>query len=290
MHNSAFLFTVMEHKLHKLYQGNVHVLESIQYFQLKNIKTIIVVGQHNYKLFTHFVTYYKVDENLTDIIQTFDRITTIISKEINHSSVLVCCANGLNWSAAIIIAYFIKFKQWQYEKAFYHLKSLKNLVNPSLPLKKQLILFNTKIHNQKQDNQENNLNYHNLIPPSKFQQRIIEQNLKQQYLEDSIHSEDEIQSPGSCQGGQTPIFFSPNKQGIIQRQKHTPHHKSPLKRTGRHIRNYTFQIDDAITKQLQNNDNKVQSSPQFKNEHEQLNLTQRKSRIIHRTKSAMNQK
>ncbi|CAD8096140.1 unnamed protein product [Paramecium sonneborni] len=169
-------------------------------------------------------TFYNLlfDENLTDIIQTFDRITTIISKENNHFSVLVCCAYGLNWSAAIIIAYFIKFKQWQYEKAFYHLKSLKNLVNPSLPLEKQLILFNTKIHNQKQDNQENNLNYHNLIPPSKFQQRIIEQTLKQQYLEDSIHSEDEILSPGSCRGGQTPIFFSQTNR-VLSKDKSIPH-------------------------------------------------------------------
>ncbi|CAD8156977.1 unnamed protein product [Paramecium octaurelia] len=290
MHNSAFLFSVLEDKLHKLYQGNVHVLESIQYFQLKNIRTIIVVGQHNYKQYTDFVTYHKVDDNHTDIIKTFERIALLISNEIKRSSVLVCCSNGLNWSAAITIAYLIKVKQWQYEKAFYHLKSLKSLVNPSLPLKKQLILFNTKIHNHKQQNQENNINYCNLITPSKFQQRIIEQTQKQQYLEDSIHSQDDIQSTGSCQGGQTPIFYSPNKQSLIQKRKQSTNPKSPEKRTSRHIRNYTFQIDDSTAQQLQNIEQQVQSSPQFKNEEEQLILRHRRRRITHRTKSALNQK
>ncbi|CAD8059022.1 unnamed protein product [Paramecium sonneborni] len=328
MLNQAFLFAVVEERFHKIYQGNVHVLESIQYFKLKNIRTIIVVGEQNHTKFTEYATYHRVDENIGEAIDIFEKTCQLIQNEIKRSSVLVCCQNGLNWSTAILIAYLINTKKWQYEKAFYHLKSLKYVVNPSLALKKQLILFNTKVHNVKNfNNQENNINQSNLIVPSKFQQRIIEQNQKLQYLDDSIQSREERNSTSSNQCDKTPMFYSPknnnnnannsnsnSKKKIVGVQSDTKiMKKQSITKLVRHIRNYTFQMDDGniinnnnnnINNNCNNNNNNVNiikqnannfinqplitNSPKFKDEESPIVKKPIRRRYAHRTKSAIN--
>ncbi|CAD8144167.1 unnamed protein product [Paramecium octaurelia] len=301
MLNQAFLFTVLEERFHKIYQGNVLVLESIQYFKLKNIRTIIVVGQQNHIKYTDYVTYHRVDDNIGEALKTFEQTCQLIQNEIKRSSVLICCQNGLNWSAAITIAYLINAKKWQYEKAFYYIKSLKSLVNPQLALKKQLILFNNKIHNTKTFNQENKMNQSNLIVQSKFQQRIIEQNEKLQYLNDSIQSRDERNSTNSNQCDKTPNFFSPknthiNKKTIAQSETKIMK-KETIPKLARHLRNYTFQIEDGNNNLNLNNNNNannfinqpiISNSPKFKEEEEPVVLRHRKRRFAHRTKSAIN--
>ncbi|CAD8144102.1 unnamed protein product [Paramecium pentaurelia] len=310
MLNQAFLFTVLEERFHKIYLGNVLVLESIQYFKLKNIRTIIVVGQQNHTKFTEYATYHRVDDNVGEAIKTFEKTCQLIQNEIKRSSVLICCQNGLNWSAAVMIAYLINTKKWQYEKAFYHIKSMKSLVNPSLALKKQLILFNNKVHNAKTFNQENKINQSNLIVPSKFQQRIIEQSEKLQYLDDSIQSKEERNSTNSNQCDKTPNFYSPKNNNNIIKKNFTQSDTKIMKKQSitklvRHIRNYTFQIDDGNNINNNNNNNNnnlylnnnnnfinqpiITNSPKFKEEVEEpVVFRHRRRRFAHRTKSAIN--
>ncbi|CAD8047668.1 unnamed protein product [Paramecium primaurelia] len=298
MLNQAFLFTVLEERFHKIYQGNILALESIQYFKLKNIRTIIVIGQQNHTKFTEYVTYHRVNDNIGEAISIFDRTCQLIQNEIKRSSIIVCCQNGLNWSAAIMIAYLIKTKKWQYEKAFYYIKSLKTLVNPSLILKKQLILYNTKIHSVKNLNQENKTSHQNLIVPSKFQQRIIEQSQKQQYLDDSIQSREERHSTSSNQCDKTPVFNSPknnnvNKKLVVVQSDTKIMKKQSITKLVRHIRNYTFQIDDTNINNKNdnlniNNQQIITNSPKFKDDEEHIVLRHRRRRHPHRTKSAIN--
>ncbi|CAD8141289.1 unnamed protein product [Paramecium pentaurelia] len=298
MLNQAFLFTVLEERFHKIYQGNILALESIQYFKLKNIRTIIVIGQQNHTKFTEYVTYHRINDNIGEAINIFDRTCQLIQNEIKRSSIIVCCQNGLNWSAAIMIAYLIKTKKWQYEKAFYYIKSLKTLVNPSLILKKQLILYNTKIHSVKNLNQENKTSHQNLIVPSKFQQRIIEQSQKQQYLDDSIQSREERHSTNSNQCDKTPVFNSPknnniNKKLVVVQSDTKIMKKQSITKLVRHIRNYTFQLDDTNINNKNDNLNIINqqiitNSPKFKDEEEHIVLRHRRRRYPHRTKSAIN--
>ncbi|CAK88402.1 unnamed protein product (macronuclear) [Paramecium tetraurelia] len=302
MLNQAFLFTVLEERFHKIYQGNVLALESIQYFKLKNIRTIIVIGQQNHTKFIEYATYHRLNDGIGEAINIFEKTCQLIQNEIKRSSILVCCQNGLNWSTAVMIAYLIKIKQWQYEKAFYYIKSLQSLVNPSLALKKQLILYNTKVHSMKNLNHENRIKHQSLIVPSKFQQRIIEQSQKQQYLNDSIQSEEERHSISSNQLDKTPVFNSPknnnvNKKLVVVAQSDIKiMKKQSITKLVRHIRNYTFQIDDTNININTNNPNEknlinqriIINSPKFKDEEDPVVLRHRRRRHAHRTKSAIN--
>lgn len=54
----------------------------------------------------------RLDENINEMIHTFEKASNNIANSLKLSSVLVCCSSGLNYGPSIIIGYLIKFKHW----------------------------------------------------------------------------------------------------------------------------------------------------------------------------------
>lgn len=91
--------------------------------------------------------YYWDDHESFQILDDLDLVVDQIYHDIkNGKNVFVHCAMGISRSAAVIIAYLIKYENKNYEDAFVTVKKIRENINPNHGFNSQLNTFSQKIH------------------------------------------------------------------------------------------------------------------------------------------------
>jgi len=83
-------------------------------------------------LFPFFLGLPAHDKEGYDITIHFEKGIEFIERNRKYTSVLVHCFAGVSRSASICIAYMMKKLGWNLEKALWHLKKCRRLINPNV--------------------------------------------------------------------------------------------------------------------------------------------------------------
>lgn len=91
--------------------------------------------------------YYLInDSRNTNLKPILDKcLSQIHQARVAKENVLVHCKMGKSRSAAIIIAYLMKYEKMCFSDAFTHLKNKRSCINPNVGFIDQLVNFNTTI-------------------------------------------------------------------------------------------------------------------------------------------------
>ena len=71
----------------------------------------------------------------------FENGIEFIDRHRKYTSVLVHCFAGVSRSASICVAYLMKIKKWNLEKALWHLKKCRKIINPNVGFIKKLAFY-----------------------------------------------------------------------------------------------------------------------------------------------------
>src|SRR5579863_6165121 len=114
----------------KLWLGNFKASCNKQFLKKYNITNILTIMDNfhcQYNNVTHLTVPLKdINACSQNMIPIFDTCTTFINNcLVNNQSILVHCKKGHHRSAAIVVAYLIKYKHWDYVKAIKYINSLR---------------------------------------------------------------------------------------------------------------------------------------------------------------------
>ena len=137
-----------------LYLGSIFVAEDEDTLKDIGITHIVTAGRDMQPMYPKKFNYRVLklrdyeDENIT---KYFDSSIEFIENALNSDGkVLVHCLAGVSRSSAIVWAYLIKTKQWEFEKALEYVQSKRRVANPNEGYQLQLVDFAS---------QTNNINY-----------------------------------------------------------------------------------------------------------------------------------
>lgn len=180
--------------------GDRYSCASEDALHVRGIRTVVSVNCPLRKPKKHPLHNYEFSVVSEIEARLFDEVTSIIDAKLRWHSVLVCCPTGLNFSPLMIMAFLAKCRGWKYEKTYYYLKERRNLINPDVKLRRQLIQYLEEQTARKASVEDLKL----------FSTKIVELVESQKYLQESptaVHHEDL-----SDLGAETPQFRDSPKQ------------------------------------------------------------------------------
>jgi hypothetical protein len=134
-----------------LYLGSIKSPKNKEFLEKKKIKYCLTVLQKKLSFFED-LKKLEIEQTIIEaddipsfnILPFLDDAADFIHDSLNKGNVLVHCGSGISRSATCVIAYFIKYKKCDMEKAWTIVKEKRSFVFPNRGFQKQLKRFEEK--------------------------------------------------------------------------------------------------------------------------------------------------
>lgn len=113
-----------------LYIGNINIVDNESFIKSHKIKNILNLSNKIINIYPHIVYIHHKNTQLINYnYKYYDKYIKIIDDSLNHNkAILVVCETGMNHSAIILIAYFIKINNLSVHEAYNFINS-KHTIN-----------------------------------------------------------------------------------------------------------------------------------------------------------------
>src|SRR5436853_1613820 len=121
----------------QLYLGDAYDAQNMDFIRTKNITLIVNCAKEvpNYLSYKPNLKYIRLElddlpsENIQPALEL--AANEIINTIYNKENVFVHCAAGISRSASVVIYTLIKLYNWDYDKAYDYVKTLRPIINPN---------------------------------------------------------------------------------------------------------------------------------------------------------------
>lgn len=125
-----------------LYLGNLQGAKNHDLLRQMQIRAVLTVAKGTGLRYPEeVVNFHEViqadDVETFDLSRFFENGIDFIENHRKYTSVFVHCFYGVSRSASIVIAYLMKKKKWQFERALFEVKE-KRIINPNCGFIRQL--------------------------------------------------------------------------------------------------------------------------------------------------------